>query len=250
MNLINIKLIAALASTIFVSTAQAQETTAPVVSNTKVKEFGIGFNSLNSYSLQYRWGTEKRLFRIEGTIGGGYNDQNSNGTNLNYPTTPYQSKQSTPLNLSSSISFSIINLKPLNNNFGLMYGGSIGFQFITNKTISDYNQNNSVFDTSGAFVMTSQNLNNTTSSQFYTPQLGLVLGAYYKINSSFSIYGEIDPMIYYSRGNRNSSQSITYEPKYSYRNTSSSSSSISNDIGISNLSNANARLTLVYRFSK
>lgn len=30
--------------------------------NSKVSEVGIGLKNLNSFSLQYRWGNEKRLY--------------------------------------------------------------------------------------------------------------------------------------------------------------------------------------------
>ena len=50
-------------STFMISILNAQEKPA------KVKEYGIGLSSFNSFSLQYRWGTDKLLYRLQGNIG-------------------------------------------------------------------------------------------------------------------------------------------------------------------------------------
>lgn len=224
----------------------------------KVKEFGIGFSSLTAYSLQYRWGNTKRLFRINATITGstafgsgtsGSNQTNvGNGNNMDSTT----NKTKTPLNFSTSLSFSILNLKYIAKKFGLMYGpvAGVGYSIINSQsTQTGINSTNYTYNSSqnnGNFPISSST---KTESVTFQPYLGFVLGAFYKINKSFFIYAEIAPNIYYARTNSTSSTTNTNnsQSNYSYGNNSST---FNNTFGIASLSNSAATITIVYRITK
>ena len=85
----------------------------------KVKEFGIGFTSLTAYSLQYRWGNTKRLFRANINIAGSTafgngnngNDQSTIQTTISTNNTPGITTTNTPISFATGISFSMFYLK-------------------------------------------------------------------------------------------------------------------------------------------
>ncbi len=76
---------------------------------TKVKEYGIGLSNFNSFSLQYRWGNEKRLFRINATVGGstGFGKGSNNSTTTQDTIYNYNNigstKPTTPINFNTSL---------------------------------------------------------------------------------------------------------------------------------------------------
>src|ERR1019366_9243243 len=197
--------------------AQEQQTTAPAAQPValqkpqlpKVQEYGIGFSSLNSYSLQYRWGNENRLYRIQGNIG---------GSSALKPSTTNGNPGYSPINFNFGLSFSILKIKSVSEKFGLMYGGNFGLVY-------SLNQNNSLNNSN---TIVSKN-----KTESFQPYVGFALGAVYKINSSFLIYAEIDPSIYY-----NYQQSKTTNPPMPLNNTSS----YTNSFGLQNLSNSGASL--------
>jgi len=182
----------------------------------KVKEFGIGLSSFNSFSLQYRWGNEKRLFRINAVIGG--STSFGNGTNNFDETrdTSYKnsnsttSKSTSPLNINGTLSFSILRIKQIKDKFGLFSGPTIGVSYLT--------------------------------SNIKTTETGT-------INASFLIYAEISPNLYYAY-NTTSNKRIDNTSQPSQYISSSNSTSSGNTFGVSNLSNSAALLTIAYRITK
>src|ERR1700751_1647163 len=98
------------AAIIFISTALRAQDTSWMPAK-KVKEFGLGFSGLNAYSLQYRWGNTKWLYRINANISGFNNsgsnilDNANNGNNLTNTT---RNNTKTPLNISTSLGFSVL----------------------------------------------------------------------------------------------------------------------------------------------
>lgn len=224
----------------------------------KVKEFGIGFTSLTAYSLQYRWGNTKRLFRINATIGGSTAFGNGTGSSNQIEAMDYNnnntttSTTNTPLNFSTSLSFSILNTKYIAKKFGLIYGPVAGISYsiinsqsnITGNAVNQYSfatTNNGIFP-----------INNSTKTESvnFQPYLGFVLGAFYKINKSFFLYAEIAPNIYYARTNNTlSTTNSNYNSGVNYSSTNNTAT-FNNTFGVANLSNSAATITIVYRITK
>ena len=214
----------------------------------KVKEFGIGLTNFNTFSLQYRWGNEKRLFRISGNIGETTSSRNSsnNSTNIQDTTTSnssfFTAKTTSPINLNCGLSFSILKIKSVSEKLGIVYGGVLSFAYTINQTNTNINftqQGNTYTNTS-----TSKN-----RSQTFQPSIGMAFGAVYKINSSFLLYAEIDPNLYYAY--QKTTSVITNEitsTMYNYLQTGNVPGS-TNTFGIGNLSNSGASLTIVYRIT-
>jgi hypothetical protein len=247
-----IQIAIALTAMFIVSTLTAQEQQ-PL----KVKEYGIGLSSFNSFSLQYRWGNEKRLFRLNATIGGstsfgsgnsnlsqGQDTMFSNSNNLT-------SKTSTPINFNTGLSFSMLKLKQIADKFGLMYGPIVGLSYsiassqtTQTGTGTSYYYNNPSH--SGTYPINNSIKNHSSTLQ---PYIGFVLGAFYKINASFLLYAEIAPNIYYGYTTRTSNQTNNNQAPYAY-NTTNNSTDSNNSFGLANLSNSGATLTIVYRITK
>jgi hypothetical protein len=232
----------------------------------KVKEFGLGFTSLQStsYSLQYRWGNTKRLFRVNATIAGstafGKSSSSSTSTldTLNSNSASSNTKSKTPLNLSTGLSVSMLNFKYIIKKFGIIYGPMLGLSYSTVTTqantpgtATNFNfgssaQQNAPFPT-----------NNTTNThtQSIQPYIGFVVGAFYKINKSFFLYAEITPNLYYTHTNSTSNNTSTnintnnFPSTLLNSNQSSNTSSSNNTFGIASLSNSLATLTIVYRIT-
>ncbi|MFI5141295.1 MAG: hypothetical protein ACHQII_02965 [Bacteroidia bacterium] len=217
----------------------------------KVKEYGIGFTSLNSYSLQYRWGTPKLLYRINANIGftGLAKNDNTSGTydqNItSYSSSTTETQTKTPATLSTGVGFSMLTFKQINPKFGLMIGGIAGltYSYTTGQntlTTSNYSTG------SGS---SSQTTITKTTAQTLQPYLGCVLGAYYKFNPSFIIYAEISPSIFYAA--TQTTGNTTYQNNPASINIKTSDSRINNsNIGLSGITNSGAMLTLVYRITK
>ena len=123
-------------STFVISILNAQEKPA------KVKEYGIGLSSFNSFSLQYRWGTDKLLYRLQGNIGANtsFGTSSINSTNIydsiHNGNTTITTKNTSPTNINFGLSFSTLKLKSITDKFGLMYGGLLGISYRYNKTES------------------------------------------------------------------------------------------------------------------
>ena len=273
-----IKTVFTLAATflVFMSNAQQQKDSvnaqqplaAEKLQLSKVQEFGIGFSSLNSYSLQYRWGNEKRLYRIQANIGGSGSIGNSSNNSYTAQDTTNNSalsttKTTTPINLNCGLSFSILKIKPISEKFGLLYGGFCALNYIIQKSNST-EITNTFYSINGG-NSASNNINTTTTKrnyQTFQPSIGLVLGAVYNINASFRLYAEIDPSLYYAHNNStmNTISSTTYPNSPNQNNTNNTQSSSNgyptnianptNTFGVQSLSNSGASLTIVYRITK
>ncbi|MHB8261141.1 MAG: hypothetical protein ACYDCN_09920 [Bacteroidia bacterium] len=224
----------------------------------KVKELGFGFTSLfsTSYSLQYRWGTDKILFRVNANIRGNtsFGSGSSNSTYVQDTITSGNAnttKTSTPINFSSSIGFSALHVIYITKKFGIMHGGGVGLTYLvtttkTTETGTNINSWNPTY---------SYPYSNTTTnhSQTLQPYISLIFGAVYKINKSFLIYAEIAPNFYYAHTN---STINTIKNNYGYNSnqqnysSTNNTSTINNTFGLANLSNLNVLLTLVYRITK
>jgi hypothetical protein len=231
--------------------AQQQTPTADTLAaKQKIKEYGLGFTGLNSYSLQYRWGSPKLLYRINGNIG--FTNVGSNSDNNAYDqiygnsgSTTTQKQTKTPLNLNTGLSFSVLSLKQINPKFGCVLGGIAGltYSYSTSQlTATTTDQNITNGNTSQTSIF-------KTNSQTLQPYLGCVLGVYYKINPSFIIYAEISPNIYFESTQTKSNTTFQYYPATPY--TRSSDAKITNNtLGISGLTNSGAMITRAYRITK
>lgn len=208
----------------------------------KVKEVGLGFTGLNNFSLQYRWGTEKKLYRVSGSLGGnsGFgtttNDYRWNDTTLTAGSVKGTNKA--PVDLNLWLSFSVLNLKPGANKLGFFYGPNIGvFGSYSNGSNSSpqYTLNTYVYN---GF----DNKSTILSSNIF---LGVTMGVMYKINSSFYLYGEITPSVYFNnlyQKTTNTSYYINSNASYTTEQTRSN-----NSFGLAGISNSGAMFTLGYR---
>ena len=217
----------------------------------KVKEYGLGFNSLNSYSLQYRWGNEKRLFRVSGNIGGNSYSRKLSGSqsavfdSLHSISITNNDKESSPINIGGVLNFSVLKIKPVNEKFGFMYGVMSGLSFTYFKselTGTGTMINNNYYAQNGTFP---NNTETKTVTKIVQPFIGLVLGVVYKINPSFLMYAEVAPNLSYAFSKNRTSIKSETDRTYLFDNTSST-----NVFGLSGFSNSGAMLTLVYRITK
>ncbi len=238
-------IILAIVVTIFMgSILKAQEKPA------KVKEYGIGLSSFNSFSLQYRWGTDKLLYRLQGNIGA----NTSFGTSSTKSTNVYDSihsgntnittKTTSPTNINFGLSFSTLKLKSITDKFGLMYGCMFGLSYRYNKSesVGTGTITNNLYSPIGTYP------DNTTSKntvKTFQPYIGIVVGAYYKISPSFLLYAEISPNIFYAYTSSHTKTTNTTNLSYTESRKEST-----NNFGLSNLSNSGAMLTFVYRITK
>jgi hypothetical protein len=220
----------------------------------KVKEFGIGLTGFNSFSLQYRWGNEHRLFRLSGNIGGTTSAGNSSDNSSTVQDTinngsSSTTKTTTPINLNCGLSFSILKIKQVSEKFGFICGGIYAFTYSINQSTTTTNSANNGNYPYNIYTTTSTTKRN---SQNFQPSLGIVIGAVYKINSSFLLYAEIAPNIYYAYNKITSNMTSirTYTNNNMNETTDSSMPSSTNTFGLSNLSNSGATLTIVYRITK
>ncbi len=213
-----------------------------------VREIGIGFSSSTSFSLRYQWGTDQLVYRLSAislgatTSATNTDEVTSSQNSGNFYT--YSPSVNTPINLSGGLNFSLAKIKAINERFGLMYGAVIGINlsYVDAKTETDY-----------AFVPSQQNINNynanyapyTTEAitSSYAPFIGFLIGARYKLNSSFHLYAEIAPNINYTYAETSSTSTsgISSPP---------SSDKITNTYGLSGLANSGVLITIVYRITK
>lgn len=217
-------------------------TFAQEVKPVKIKEIGLGLYNFQNFSLQYRWGNEKRLFRINGNLGVSSGNGRSDTYGLRKADTTFSSYNygddlKTPVNLNVGLGFSVLKQRSINDKFGFMYGPLIGISY-------SYIQSERYSSSSGSGYYTSTTA--VQKSQTIQPYLGMVVGASYKINASFFIYLEIGPNVYYSFYQSFTTRDTQGGLSYSEEETSSND----NSFGISGLSNSGAMLTFVYRYNK
>ena len=214
----------------------------------KVREFGFGLNninltSFNNFSLQYRWGNEKRLYRLAGDFGG---TLTTKPINTYYYSSNYYTSNNNPWSYSPSIvncrlSFSILRIKSLSEKFGLMYGNFFSGGYSNQKTNIQQTSSDSYNG-----VIEYDTLTTKKTLQSSSASVGFVLGAVYKINSSFLLYAEIGPGISYSY---NYGYSKNSHSNNIYPNPPNSKDR-SNSFSLNGISNSNASLTIVYRITK
>jgi hypothetical protein len=223
----------------------------------KVQEFGLGFTGFKSFSMQYRWGSEKKLYRITGSIGNsssfGKLDGSSQQTSF-LPPNINAVTQSTPANVGVALSFAILKLKPVTEKFGFLFGTTFGISYSYLQTKLLENRSNNYYDSTN-IVTSVYNSSQVVSTHVIQPYVGLALGGYYKITPYFWLYAEIDPRVYYAftitKNSFTSSDPQSYNPPNPVVNTRESiDNSHTHEFGISNLSNSLASLTLVYHFKK
>lgn len=217
-------------------------TFAQEVKPVKIKEIGLGLYNFQNFSLQYRWGNDKSLFRLNGSIGVNTGNGRSDTYGWRQEDTVsgsynYGEDLKTPVNLTVGLGFSILKLRSINDKFGLIYGPLIGISY-------SYLQSERYSSSSGSGYYSSTTT--VQKSQTIQPYLGIVVGVSYKINDSFFIYLEIGPNVYYSYNQGYTTKETQSDSYYSEDETSSNS----NSFGISGLSNSGAMLTFVYRYNK
>lgn len=221
------------ALTITSVSAQVQDT----LNVKKIKEYGFGLYNLNSFSLQYRIGTEKKLIRLMGNISSTssqtINTQNYKGYNPNY------AKSKTPINMNIGFNISFLKLKNKTEKFGFQIGPEFGLGYNIIK-----NNNQSEFDSNNNSNLIQINTESTTNS--YSIHLGYVLGFYYKLNSSLFLIGEVSPNIYYIYSSIKTNNNEVYTSKIN----DYTSNIKEHQFQLSNLSNSNAMISLVYRLNK
>lgn len=240
MELKKIKIAAALFALTAFCKLQAQEI------SPKIKEVGIGFYNFNSYSLQYRWGTEKRMYRINGAVSGqnkSQKDKTSNSTSFNGQTNESNNVNGnkSPFNFNINLGLSTIKMKAINEKFGFIHGALLGIRY-------DYSKlriKSTTSSINNGILNSSQNSSVQTSHDVQ-PYIGIVIGAYYKLNKDFSIYAELNPNVYFDY-NYFIDQTSTPENAQN-AGTKNTRKSQNHNVGISGLTNSGASLTLAYRF--
>jgi hypothetical protein len=214
--------------------------------STKVKEYGLGLSNLNNFSLQYRWGNESKLMRLSGNLGGfsnfGKNDQKQQNNNAN---SANNSTNTTPFNLNVGLGYSIFKLKPLNDKFGLIFGYNFSMNYANSRlesVTSETKTNLNIPSTSPVVI----NNKLTYNTQSVIPSIGLGLGFYYIINSSFRVYAEIGPGVYYNYSTTSEKRELTYDVNPT-ESISSKNIFYNNTFGFTGVSNSSAMLSFIYR---
>lgn len=233
-----LNLVLALCAVLFVSATKAQEA-APL----KVKEYGIGMTNLNGFSLQYRWGTEKRLYRVSGFIGAnsGFSKNSKsvffgNGSSSNFNSS--STFKTSPVAYSLGVGFSILNIKSVSERFGFIYGPSVNLYGSSSQSKDD---GGTIYDPNTG---TQYKATQTASYQIASPSIGFVLGMMYKINSNFFLYAEVNPNIYFQYVRNQQKTASNDFPNIKQENTTTNFT-----YGVGGLSNSGAMLTLAYRIS-
>jgi len=201
--------------------------------STHVREFGVGFNNLSSFNIEYQWGKPTTLFRISIASISFSNPSSTNiDTGNGNGTTNGSGKD---FNISLSLKLGIIKIIKITPRFDFLDGIIVGSGLTyTDNTSNSYAGNGMVLVSASTYKYQGTD---------YSPFIGVVLGARYSLSKSFYVDAEIDPNISYSYSTYTSSETSisSLYPDYS------KSTSHSINIGFSNLG---ASLTFVYRFSK
>ena len=216
----------------------------------KVQEFGIGFNSLSSFSLQYRWGNDDRLFKLSGNING-TNSKGTSNSGSSYQDTVYNSTSSSnatnnsPLDLNLGLSLSVLKIKSVVDKFGIVYGGVLGLTYTYSESNSNATSinNNTIYIANNPFPSHNNSSNNSYSIQ---PYIGICFGFVYKFNPSIYLYADVSPNIYYSYSKSSTISSNSQNVSLNSNNNNY----IHKTFGLTNFSNSGAMLTLVYHITK
>jgi len=204
--------------------------------STHIRELGMGLSSLSSFNLAYQWGTPKTLFRFS-AASISFSTPKSSWTTTD--TTSYGStNESDNPDISVNLFFTILRAVKITDRFDFIWGPLIGVGI-------SYNDENNTQTYTGSYLSNSSYDTKTTS---YSEYIGLAIGARYAIGKSFFVYAEIDPRFF----NTSSTSNETYLYKYNSTQTygSGTGHNTSSSYGISNLSDAGASITFVYRWFK
>lgn len=221
----------------------------------KIKEFGVGFTDLKSFSMQYRWGNEHTLYRLSGTIGGntafGKSTGDGNNVSDSLATKSHTDEKTTmPLIVGAGLNFGILKLKPVTEKFGFFYGLTFGVSYSYSSIHQTYTVSSGTEylpSPSPGYGYSSISIETTKETkQSIQPNIGIALGGFYKITPSFWLYAEINPSVFYAF-NTTKNSDVTEQRYYT---TSQVINNHTHTMGLSNLTNSLASLTLVYRFGQ
>ena len=227
------------ALTITSGVAQVQQDSSKTNENS-ITEYGFGLYNLNSFSLQYRIGTEKRVTRFMGYLSFNSNQTiNTPEINSNLTNNYTYSKTTTPLNF--NFGFNIANLKliKINEKLGLQRGLQVGASLNAIETNKETD-----YPKSSTYVKNYSN-NHTKSISL---NLGYVIGFYYKCNSNIYVYAEVAPTISYINSLSNI-DNFDVDANNTTHNVSATNSK-TKQFQLSGLSNSGAMISLVYRLNQ
>jgi hypothetical protein len=181
---------------------------------TKQKEVGLVFNSLNSFGLSYKTGSNTSLWR--------FNTLLISGNNTDYNADSLDRNQS---NFGFSISFGKEYRKPLVENLELRYGADLSFRYNKNSNIEN---DISIMNYDSEFERTT-----------YSPGVKLVFGLNYVFKNKLIIGAEILPYFSYTIGTE------TEDPRYDNQDVETKTDISGFSFGLSNQS---VLVSLAYRF--
>jgi hypothetical protein len=220
-----------------------------------IKEYGIGFRNLNDFSLQYRFGTEKKLKRIDLNLGGSTSFANSSDRNKNQVSSGNEQEANgagnskTPVSFNLGLVYSRLKLKAINDKFGLLSGTYLGIYYNTkyDQSVSE----NKVQNINNPINPTIEKRFMSTRIHGVQTSFGMVLGAYYKINQQFLIYAEVAPGVYYNFSHIKLNTETKIE-NVGISNSSFKTESEGNNhsFGITGFSNSAVHFSLIYRITK
>ena len=183
---------------------------------TKQREVGLVFNSLNNFGLTFRTGTEKGLWRFNTLyLSAGNTIEKSDKT------------ETTTTNNGIEVKFGREWRKNITGNLEFRIGADISFYYNYMKADID--------------DKTSTDADVIRRATTYTPGINLVLGFNYVILKNFVIGVEMMPNFRYTTG--------TSTEKFIYSNNPVEEKSTISGIGYG-ISNSSVMLNLLYRFEK
>jgi hypothetical protein len=182
----------------------------------KQREVGLVFNSLNSFGLTFRTGTDKALWRFNTLyLSGNNTKETADSSETKYTNTGFELKIGREWR------------KNITTNFEFRVGADLSFRYSQSK--------NDINDKS---VRDEDYLQKST---IYQPGINLVLGFNYVIHENFVVGAEVMPFFSYSTG--------TSTEKYYYTNNGAEVKSKISGFSYG-LSNSSVLVNLVYRFGK
>ena len=166
----------------------------------KTKEVGLVFSNLNSFGLCYKTGNQNTLFRITALSLTGTNTATSYTTFEEGGNTD-MAPSSTANSIGAGLNFGFEKRSRINERFYFYYGLVLVNSYTTSNsnTITPTSYTNAYYIHTTYYVQTAI-VNNTNQSNVWTISsgLGIVIGAAYHLNRSFSIGAELLPSGTYS----------------------------------------------------
>lgn len=145
--------------------------------NTRQKEVGITFSSLNNFGINYKVGNGSSMWRYNAMFGNGNKTEN-NSDSLNY------SKSNFNLGISIGKEYRKQIADKLEFKYGLDFGISYYKNFLKNNDKTIYN-----FDFEN-------------EEKIYSPSVSIVIGLNYVLKNNIYIGAELKPFIKYNTGER------------------------------------------------